>query len=1140
MAWKTLVLALCMSATAFAAPMPEIVGGTLKEWTQHRNTTAGHAAVLRYYSFENVQDATSTVPNLGGNKADPLAYQAVPAPNAPTEQFATVPGRFADKSAVHLDQGCYVAKAPALPAKAFTATLWYRNLGQGAHRGNDGTTNGMLMAVGNGYWDGWRLTTSAPSGAVGFEIGRPQPANAVGTNTGPIANGVWHHLAATWDGQKMRVYVDGELSAEREYNGAYTHPADGNIRIGYANSGVGSAMLNVDEVTIYRRALTPEEIFRDLFFYTRISNEQFKLWSTGTEASLAELVKSPGLHQDIAAAARTRLVVQQLRSGSMTQVTAADELVKIVDTLGLPTRFVAQAQMELLSLMKGGVPVRAELYDRFLAAEGASPTDRLMLQLAKGHTRVAAKDYAGASAEYAKVANMESAPPPWRCLALMCMGQASVRAGDYPAARAAYEKAKAIPGEPRYRATEIAERLAEIDRLQAGKPARDPMASRMQVPARPAPGLTLYVAPQANAGGTGTQASPFATLTQARDAIRDLKRKGALPRGGVAVLIRGGRYAATDTFELTADDSGTADAPITYAAATGETPLFDAGATISGFQVVRDPAILSRLPEKARGKVYQTDLKAQGITDPGTFELGGFASGRKAITHPVLELFFDGKAMHFARWPNSGYIHIADVPKDAKGTFTTNEPRIARWKDEKDPWLYGYWFYDWADGYEKVASIDPATKTITLAPPFSAYGDDARGFRAGQRFYGINLLSEIDAPGEYYLDRQSGILYFYPPSDPAKAKIQVSLFSKPAVTMQNVSHVTLQGITWENGQGDGIHLNGGESCLIAGCTIRQFGGNAIVIDGGKDHGILSSDLHTLGRGGTIITGGDRKTLTPGGHYLENNHIHHFSRIDHTYTPAVLMNGVGNRIAHNLMHDSTSSAMRIEGNDHLIEYNDVHTVLLESDDQGGADMWGDPTFRGNIFRYNYWHDMGAGTHVGGAGIRLDDMISGTVIYGNIFARCAAGYFGAVQMNGGKENLIENNLFLECQYAVSGGSRSLVNWRKFLSSDFGKQRVQAFPLNEPPYSTRYPELQQLEENLVNLVWRNVAINCGPLLRESHQMDTADNWTTAANPGLRNPAKGDYAVQKGSALESRLSFAPIPVEQIGLYADSYRKAK
>jgi hypothetical protein len=132
---------------------------------------------------------------------------------------------------------------------------------------------------------------------------------------------------------------------------------------------------------------------------------------------------------------------------------------------------------------------------------------------------------------------------------------------------------------------------------------------------------------------------------------------------------------------------------------------------------------------------------------------------------------------------------------------------------------------------------------------------------------------------------------------------------------------------------------------------------------------------------------------------------------------------GNRIAHNLMHDSYSSAMRIEGNDHLVEFNEVHSVLLESDDQGGVDMWGDPTYRGNVFRYNYFHHIGNGLGTGQAGIRLDDAICGTLVYGNLFHRCSDGHFGGVQVHGGNENDVENNnRDLTVQKALANLSRA----------------------------------------------------------------------------------------------------------------------
>ena len=212
--------------------------------------------------------------------------------------------------------------------------------------------------------------------------------------------------------------------------------------------------------------------------------------------------------------------------------------------------------------------------------------------------------------------------------------------------------------------------------------------------------------------------------------------------------------------------------------------------------------------------------------------------------------------------------------------------------------------------------------------------------------------------------------------------------------------MSIEGLTLELGRRDGIVIRGGEHCLVAGCTLRRLGEDGVVIQGGSDHGVFGCDLYCLGRGGTRVEGGDRKTLTPGRHFVENCHIYDFSRVHRSYAPAVHLEGCGNRIAHNLFHDSPHQAMRIEGNDHLVEFNEVSNVVYESDDQGGVDMFYDPGYRGNVFRYNFWHHIGSGLACGQAGIRLDDIICGVLIYGNVFYRCSHGGFGGVQMHGGK--------------------------------------------------------------------------------------------------------------------------------------------
>lgn len=132
--------------------------------------------------------------------------------------------------------------------------------------------------------------------------------------------------------------------------------------------------------------------------------------------------------------------------------------------------------------------------------------------------------------------------------------------------------------------------------------------------------------------------------------------------------------------------------------------------------------------------------------------------------------------------------------------------------------------------------------------------------------------------------------------------------------------------------------------------------------------------------------------------MEHSIVEHFSLFKRTYEPAIHLDGCGIKVNNNRFRYSSSSAMRLEGNDFLIEYNEISHVVNESDDQGGIDIYYNPSYRGIMIRYNRWSDIKGGTRHGAAGVRLDDMISGVTISGNIFERCGAHSFGGVQIHG----------------------------------------------------------------------------------------------------------------------------------------------
>jgi hypothetical protein len=666
--------------------------------------------------------------------------------------------------------------------------------------------------------------------------------------------------------------------------------------------------------------------------------------------------------------------------------------------------------------------------------------------------------------------------------------------------------------------------------------------------AEPAPPvLVLHVSPAGADAEAGTADHPFLTLERARDEIRARKRRGDLPAGGVEVAIRAGTYPVTQSFRLTAEDSGTATAPVVYRAAGGGVPRFTGGARLGPFKLVEDAAALARLPAEVRGKVWAADLAAAGITQVIPFVLGGFSSGREFRTHPAMELYVNDEPMTLARWPNEGFVRTGPVsgpltlpawdgkPGTPEGRFRFEGDRPARWVGEPDAWLYGYWFWDWADSYEKIERIDPEQREITLARPGHRYG-----YREGQRYHVVNVLAELDAPGEWYLDRAGGRVFLFPRTDLATARVELSVAAFPLLAVEDAAHLRFRGLLWECGAADGIRVRGGADVRFEGCTVRKMAGNGVEIRGGRDHALQSCDVHTLGRGGVVLVGGDRKTLTPGNHLVENCHIHHLSRIDHTYTPGVWVDGVGARIRHNLFHHIASSALRVEGNDHWIELNEADRVVLESDDQGAVDMFGNPTYRGNVYRHNYWHHLGAWDargpveHGMRAGIRLDDAICGVRVEGNIFQRCGVGdtHFGGVQIHGGKENLIEGNLFVDTAAAVSFTPWGEKRWREFVARTW-----EAPAIDRELYLRRYPALANLAEGHdVNTTRSNVALRCEKLfLRAPAGTESIGNREFPDGTELLEGPDG--RLRWSAAEAEKLGVGHIPFAKIGLYADEWR---
>ena len=255
----------------------------------------------------------------------------------------------------------------------------------------------------------------------------------------------------------------------------------------------------------------------------------------------------------------------------------------------------------------------------------------------------------------------------------------------------------------------------------------------------------------------------------------------------------------------------------------------------------------------------------------------------------------------------------------------------------------------------------------------------------------------------------------------------------------------------------------------------------------------------------------------------------------------MISGVGNRVTHNLIHDAPHNAIQLSGNDHFIEFNEIHDVCQETGDVGAFYMGRDWTMRGTVIRYNYFHNIHGPYKYGAMAVYLDDSASGITIFGNVFYRASRAAF----IGGGRDNIVENNIFVECDPAVHIDARCL-GWAKKSAEPGGvlQKRLRAVPYNKPPYSTRYPKLVTILDNEPavpkgNRIVRNLSFGG----RWLELQGVKESWVyfqdnlIDTDPGFVDLEHLNFQLQENSPAY-KIGFKRISIEKIGLYHDAYRK--
>jgi len=543
------------------------------------------------------------------------------------------------------------------------------------------------------------------------------------------------------------------------------------------------------------------------------------------------------------------------------------------------------------------------------------------------------------------------------------------------------------------------------------------------------PVATFYVAPDGNDVWSGKVAAPnadktdgpFATLARARDAVRELKRRqGGTITEPASVILRGGTYFLGEPLVLSPEDSGTAACPLRFAAFQGETPVLSGGRVVGGWEQKEAGVCAATLPDVREGKWFfrqlfvrrpgQRDFERRYRPCKGAFVIAGLtdAPARKTSSRHAQSQdefrFFPGD---IGEWANRGDVEVVAL-------------------------------HDWSASRLRIRELDLANHIVRFTGfPVYRIGHWYKGGR--NPYYAENVKEAFGQPGEWYLDRPTGVLSYrpLPEEDLANATVVaprvgtlVRLAGDPAKE-QFVEYVLWEGIAfchtdwalppqgYSSRQGmidlsAAIEAEGARRCRFERCTLAHLGAYAVKLGQGcADNALVGCRMFDLGGGGVMIgvtNVNAQPPILPTGNAVENCLIsdggpEHFSA-----------NGVWigiaarTRLSHNVIRRFPYSGVAVgwSWNDKptscretVVEFNHIHDAMMLLADGGGIYSLG--LQPGTVLRGNHIHDIHRSRFAGSApnnGIFLDEGSKEFLLEGNVIYRTAQQ---PVRFNRSKQDL-----------------------------------------------------------------------------------------------------------------------------------------
>ena len=600
-----------------------------------------------------------------------------------------------------------------------------------------------------------------------------------------------------------------------------------------------------------------------------------------------------------------------------------------------------------------------------------------------------------------------------------------------------------------------------------------------------------------------------------RDRIRAARTAGRIARDEpVTVTFAPGDYLFPKALLLEKVDSGTEKGPVVWRAEKPGTARILGGNAIprTAFGALSDE-VRGRLDSAVADKVLEADLKPILVREPKPWP---DSPVRGQMPGPWL--YVGGRSQQLARWPNTdapdggwyGFSNVlqhcgyeADKRAGKPAVIEFPGDRAERWRFDEGVWLMGYFVVDWDCDLQRVASYDRATHGARFAA-ITHYGVGKGGWPFyRRRFCAVNLLEELDAPGEWYYDRKRTKLYWYPGAD--EGEIVLALDLTPFVRMDGTRHVRFENLSfaYSHGAAPAVVLHEARQCAVKDCSFDCIAYLAVDVQGGVRNTVTGCRMTNFGSKVVRLSGGDRKALLPANNLVEGCEIANYGMYQRAHSKAFDVEGCGNAIRGCRVSRAPEGAVSYSGNEHLFADNDFGNIVLEVGDAGAIYSGHNASYLGSVLFGNCIHHL-AKTEAeenSRSAIYFDDCDWGDDAIGNTLVHCGKGFL----VGGGKLHGLYNNLVADCRMGISLdgrgrdwriGRRGSFWWAK-TGRTFAEYRHDESGIDpdRAPWCVAYPALREAMDNRpeypgMNEFSRNVFANCRiPLRVDGYSKRVAD---------------------------------------------------